>query len=400
MDPREQQTLEIMLEDGTRRVLTLEVGRDTGVWCVTNDGALVPATPRTEGARLFVRYDGGRVFVGSQWQELQREIPVSAGGLRVAHRSGVSRIDDDDATAIRPPPFGVAPPDDEAEAKTRIAPPPAGFEFGMKRTPASGIAVSRPPAEEPNRKFDDETRIGPPPEIRKQSGALPSAAPAAGYPSPLKMDAVTRTAPPPAPIPPKLIVTSPPAAQSAQVDTVPGKGKTAIKPIHFAFLGLLGVTGVFLAMSSSRSQVPAPVVKSAPAPSAKAVPSSTAASLASSRATGSGTAIPSAASSSSALAASSATFTKPGSAAAPEAPTVAAADSAGAPPASTKAEPSSSAAAASATPLDGTERAAVLAVESGAIDKAARLYDGLAAAHPDKPAYREAARILHAKAAP
>jgi hypothetical protein len=44
-----------------------------------------------------------------------------------------------------------------------------------------------------------------------------------------------------------------------------------------------------------------------------------------------------------------------------------------------------------------TERAAVDAVAAGAYADAARLYDQLAAAYPNRPAYAEAARILRAK---
>jgi len=44
-----------------------------------------------------------------------------------------------------------------------------------------------------------------------------------------------------------------------------------------------------------------------------------------------------------------------------------------------------------------TERAAVDAVVAGSYADAARLYDQLAATHPDRPAYAEAARILRAK---
>jgi len=43
---------------------------------------------------------------------------------------------------------------------------------------------------------------------------------------------------------------------------------------------------------------------------------------------------------------------------------------------------------------DATERAAIDAAFEGRWLVAVRLYDGLAASHPDQPAFREAARIL------
>ena len=44
------------------------------------------------------------------------------------------------------------------------------------------------------------------------------------------------------------------------------------------------------------------------------------------------------------------------------------------------------------------EREAADAVAAGAYDKAARLYEDLAKAHPEAPAYAEAARIMKARA--
>jgi hypothetical protein len=46
------------------------------------------------------------------------------------------------------------------------------------------------------------------------------------------------------------------------------------------------------------------------------------------------------------------------------------------------------------------EREALDSAAAGSFDEAAKRYDALAAAHPDNTVYKEAARILHAKAAP
>ncbi len=62
METREQRHLELVSENGTKRVLTFELGRDTGVWCLAGDGSLGPAGPRVAGARLFLRFDGARLF--------------------------------------------------------------------------------------------------------------------------------------------------------------------------------------------------------------------------------------------------------------------------------------------------------------------------------------------------
>jgi hypothetical protein len=45
------------------------------------------------------------------------------------------------------------------------------------------------------------------------------------------------------------------------------------------------------------------------------------------------------------------------------------------------------------------EREALDVAAAGSFEDAAKRYDALSAAHPDNTAYREAARILHAKAA-
>ena len=44
------------------------------------------------------------------------------------------------------------------------------------------------------------------------------------------------------------------------------------------------------------------------------------------------------------------------------------------------------------------ERAAVDAVAAGSYEAAAKMYEDLAKAHPENKAYKEAARILRAKA--
>ena len=84
MMTREYRYVELVNERGAKRVLTLEPGRDTGVWCLAGDGTLRPAGPEGHGAKVFLRYDGARLFVGTQWEELEAPASTTTGGLRIA----------------------------------------------------------------------------------------------------------------------------------------------------------------------------------------------------------------------------------------------------------------------------------------------------------------------------
>jgi len=66
------------------------------------------------------------------------------------------------------------------------------------------------------------------------------------------------------------------------------------------------------------------------------------------------------------------------------------------PPASAKA--SASASSVPVSTAKTPQREAADAVAAGAFDRAARLYEELARAHPEVPAYAEAARIMKARA--
>jgi hypothetical protein len=68
------------------------------------------------------------------------------------------------------------------------------------------------------------------------------------------------------------------------------------------------------------------------------------------------------------------------------------------PPPVAPVQPSGKASAAPASSAKTPQREAADAVAGGAYDKAARLYEELARAHPEVPAYAEAARIMKAKA--
>jgi hypothetical protein len=88
------------------------------------------------------------------------------------------------------------------------------------------------------------------------------------------------------------------------------------------------------------------------------------------------------------------------SAGAPSASATVAAQPPPTPPAPASTPSGKAAAASSATPASTTktpQREAADAVAVGAYDRAARLYEELAKAHPDVPAYAEAARIMKAK---
>ena len=153
---REQRYLELVTESGAKRVLTLEPGRDTGVWCLAGDGSLRPAGPQIEGARVFLRFDGARLFVGTQWDELQPPAQLTTGGLRIAYRVGA-------------PPRERADSDDE---KTEIRAPLIAAAIRTPRPPSSVIVD------------DDATRVVPSP-YQQPAAAKPSPVPPPASPSPL-----------------------------------------------------------------------------------------------------------------------------------------------------------------------------------------------------------------------
>lgn len=339
----EQRYLEVVTENGARRVLTLQPGRDTGVWCLAGDGTLRPDGPQIDGAKVFLRFDGARLFVGT-WDELQPPRQVTTGGVRIAYRVGippreradVEVVDDDEEkTQIRARMVSVAPAPRPASSVPPSPPPPplpkkADAPFFPRPVVAAKQAFS-----------DDETRVGPPPDVLKKATMPVLPPPARGARPDARLEDT-------APSRPK-----------------PKRGTRGLTPIRAAILAMLVVAVAVVAVGSSQGQI------------------ATAARRA--------------------LGRTMATQTRPTAAVAPSAahdpmsPISSSSTSALRPSASVAAFTSSTSA---ATPLlmgVVNERAAVLAVESGATERAARLYEGLASSHADRPAYREAVRILRAK---
>jgi hypothetical protein len=345
---REQRYVEIVTETGTRRVLTLKAGRDTGVWCLADDGSVRPAGLESDGAKVFLRFDGARLFVGTRQDELQPLQPPTqrtTGGLRIAYRVGTpprERADDDDEkTQIRAPPVPplraprAASPVIVDEGATRVAPAPL-----VPKKPDAPF-FPRSVVEGKGAFSDDETRIGPPPDLLKKA-SMPMRPPPA---APVLRDA-------------RLEDTAPSRPK-------PKRGTSGLTPIRGAILAMMVVVVTVLTVGSSRKPIAIDAWRA----------------LTRTMATQTRTAAP---------AAPSAALDpiSPASASSTSAPQASASAALLAPPASTPAPLSAGA-------LD--ERAAVLAVESGAVERAARLYEGLASSRADRPAYREAARILRAR---
>jgi hypothetical protein len=395
METREQRYLELITENGTQRVLNFEPGRDTGVWCLAGDGALRPAGPHVDGPRVFLRFYGARLFVGTTWDELQASSTINVGGLKIGYRVGPApaprnRDADEEATAIRAPPLAVlaqmpnlgsppsaasplpsssrqpaatprpSPMSELGDDKTRVfsplsLPPSPALPTPRATAVARSLEASPPrplvdpaPAIDLKRgRSDDETRVGPPPDVRSRKGGPTVLAP--------------------------LQTTPAPAAPAAKP-----KAGIRVTPIQGGILGLMALVVVMVTVGTSRKNV-------------HTVPQASKTSVAAPRAS-----VPVGLSAAS----------TPGSTAAPSSPSGAPSSDSSPTPAPVAPLSSTSVASSASVPTASSpppgihdERAAVLAVESGATDRAARLYDGLASAHPDRPAYREAARILRAKSA-
>jgi hypothetical protein len=320
MDTRYQRHVELTWETGHKQVLTLEPGRDTGLWCLTGDGVLRPASPDLRGARLFIRFDGETFAIGmhpSAMFDVDPPASLAAGELQILYRLG---------PPLRDPDLGY-------DDVTRVwsSPVPSGEE----RTRVE----SRPPMDE----WDEATQVAPP----------------------LNLGDETAVGPPPRV--PALRVAAPPVVAK------PKGGR--ITPIRIGILAMMVTVFALVTVTSTlkRSPAPAPTPKpTAQVRAARPAPSS-------------------AASASAGAPAQAVTATEAHTAASVE-------------PADPREPPVARPPAAGSAPLataDGDrERAAVLAVESGAADRAANLYESLAASHPERQAYREAARILRAKAAP
>jgi hypothetical protein len=376
MDTRHQRHVELICESGHKRVLTLEPGRDTGMWCLTEDAVLRPASPNVRGARLFLRFDGATFAIGTHPSTLFYLHPpasLASGELRIAYRLGPPPPDPDlgpdDATQVRlsPVPAGEEPtrvashpPLDEWEEATRVAPPPDVSSLNapglVPGAPAAEASVAvRATVDATLANANDETAVGPPPKVPALRGGAerrPEARRGVGNEE-TRVEA------------PHHKVAAPPVAAK------PKAGR--ITPIRIGIFAMMVTVFALVSAASALRRSAAPAGKptaqvraARPAPSSATPPSSGA----------------------SARAVTAAEV----HAAAPVGPS----DSQTPPVARPPATESAPLAVAEG---DG-ERAAVLAVESGAADRAAGLYDSLAASHPERPAYREAARILRAKATP
>ncbi len=503
MDSR-QRYVELVPEKGEKRTLTLDVGRDTGLWCLTAEGNLRPvAGANLEGARVFLRFDGSNLSLGthpSGLLDLHPPAVLETGGLRISYRIGAPPRDltDEDATEIRPP---LSPRHREApvarraagasdwDDATRVCPPPAELAEIVEQhrleqlravTPSSppprdsptprpvfeggrglgndkatvvvppgghgahagdGAHGDRPTGTPPPpARIDDKaTVIAPPPVYTGNEtvvGAPPRPPPSgddtgagppretvigapprgAGAPMPMPMkrgpDKETLAAPPrtaaasplPLPMPPpatgQLAPLAPPTAPAK------AKGQVRITPIQIGILVLMvAVLGLLtLGVGTSRKKGPE-------GPEAKAVVPPRSAPSGSNAAAGGA---PSGAAMRAPPAQTAALGALAGSAAPAEGPTPAGGparlaqtnplSAASAAQSSAGTGATSAASSASAGPVvpvvpagEADERAAVLAVESGAMDRAAGMYDALATAHPERPAFREAARILRSK---
>jgi hypothetical protein len=317
MTRRDRPSTEPTTERQAMRVLTLYPGRDTGVWCLARDGSLRPASPEIEGASVFLRFDGARLFLGTHWHEVEPPPPKPTEDPRAAYGFGLASHDDGDDD------------DDDADStRTPFLPGKAGASAPAALTaPMPPLLLSSPcpPAGTQRRFSDDETRV----RFRASPSDPPRVAPV------------------------------------AQEATARRRRGAALSPVRFAILAMMLVTVAVVAVGSSRRKV------AGMSPGEKAQNRALAAS-------GTATAFPVGAT--------------PSTRAAPLPPSPAL-------PAPSAAATLSPAAPRSVAVGAGSpdERAAVLAVESGAPDRAGAIYDALAAAHPDKPAYREAARILRAK---
>jgi len=334
MTTRDRRPIELTNEREAMRVLTLHPGRDTGVWCLARDGSLRPASGEIEGARVFLRFDGARLFIGTQWHELAPPAPTPTEDPRAAYGFGSAWhdvADDDDAAEIDedvtplwcPVRALSASPLTPSFPRKAEASGPVTVAASMPRS----VLYSACASTGTRRRFsDEETRV----RFRRGSSDPPSA---------------------------------PPVAREATAR--PSRGAT-LSPVRSAILAMMVVTVAVVAIGSSHRTVASKPRAEKAQNTALVAPHAA-------------TAVPVGAT--------------PSTSAAPL-------------PSSSPAVPAHSASATLSPAAPGSaavragspdERAAVMAVESGASDRAGDLYDALATAHPDRPAYREAARILRAK---
>jgi len=342
-----------------------------GDWRVEAQGILdVHAFVYFDGSALFVQsVDGHNVVrvngkpVGQDWTEISPPCTLALGDARLVYcpasqasavsappsaRPAAGRGAFDDAA---PTMADVRPGDYDDAVSTQRTPAPDDEATGSIPLPGGGFVAPTPPPDDDN----ETTRALPLPAIA-MGGAPHFAVPAP--PTPIAQPAPQPIAAPP-PAPPTVEKPKPLDQLKAQWKqaSLPKKAIAILLPLAFVMV-IFGL-----------DDDPPPRAATKPAPSASA-------------------------------SAKTAKSAKPEKSAEPEdlepeKPTPAPIATAAKPapsPANTKTAP------AAVSSQKTAERAAVDAVAAGAWEPAAKMYDELAKQHPENPAYKEAARILRAKA--
>jgi hypothetical protein len=406
---RRTHILELRKGVGTPDSIALEAGREVGPMSVGTEGDWRVRAEGVREAHAFLYFDGERLFVqsadrrepatldrvavGEAWTEAHAPCTIAFGEAHAVFRSLSDDFDDATDVDEKPVPRLAKPVtarpfapgafahrgDDEstrleplaAGPKTR-APLPAAGRPAFERPPPSGDATrvdvvraertvrttSSPPSDNhPTRinvpAFDPrkppQEAPAPLPAVMIAPRATPTA-PIASVAAPVTRPGTApgalAAAPPPIDVPPTAPVPAPAAPRG-----IGAAWRSASIPKKILVLLLpLALASVFVIFRDEPAPPRLPRAPSAAAPSASvsAAPP----------------ALPSATASVAAIAVADAAF-----------PSFANADSGKSP----------------------AERAAVDAVAAGSYAEAIRLYDQLAVANPDKPAYREAARILRSK---
>ncbi len=399
--------LEVESGQGPSGPLCLEPGRKLETTSLGSRGQWVVVGPGVRDVHGYLAFDGATLFLRSAspayplrvegvpvydaWQPVAPPVRIAVGGATLTYSASGGEAS-----------FAPAPPaprlaDDEATRFHPVEVPPAPYVAPPARHLAGGYDVGDDDATRPGVSLEelgptgdfDRTRVNLEPPVPPSATLhMPAPLPAAGMPPPgmAPSTAPLAFAPPPGPPPgPQgalLDLPPPPLPQSPATSATPGwrkaldrglaewKATSGPKKALLALLPFAFFAVYVLFDDPSRQAAAPPAATTAPSP-----------------ATGTATTV--------APARPAAAPTQPPpEAPAPAATVVTPQTRAAIPPTAVPGPAPAAVAAGRATP----ERQAVDAVVAGAYADAARRYDDLAREHPEQPVYREAARILRAKA--
>ena len=127
MSVRERRYIEWGAAGGATREICLEPSQGGAVWCLGSDGVARRAGGEVEQARVMVRVDGGKLFLGMRWEEVAPDDSITIGGLRIANRARPAPLEPDAIPDLSRPRTEMGVVDLMAgfgDEETSVGPPP------------------------------------------------------------------------------------------------------------------------------------------------------------------------------------------------------------------------------------------------------------------------------------